>query len=199
MSLKVGITGGIGSGKTTVCHIFELLGIPVFYADDEAKKLMISDQILVEEIKSAFGAPSYFEDGSLNRKYISDIVFKDTNQLNKLNSFVHPAVFRAMESWSSQQKSPFVLKEAALLFESGSYQQNKFNILVSCPLGLRIKRVMNRDKISKEKVLEIIQNQFSEERKEAMADFFIQNNEEELIINQVLDLHQKLLILSNES
>ena len=199
MSLKVGITGGIGSGKTTVCHIFELLGIPVFYADDEAKKLMISDQILVEEIKSAFGAPSYFEDGSLNRKYISDIVFKDTNQLNKLNSFVHPAVFRAMESWSSQQKSPFVLKEAALLFESGSYQQNKFNILVSCPLGLRIKRVMNRDKISKEKVLEIIQNQFSEERKEAMADFFIQNNEEELIISQVLDLHQKLLILSNES
>ena len=199
MSLKVGITGGIGSGKTTVCHIFELLGIPVFYADDEAKKLMISDQILVEEIKSAFGAPSYFEDGSLNRKYISDIVFKDTNQLNKLNSFVHPAVFRAMESWSSQQKSPFVLKEAALLFESGSYQHNKFNILVSCPLGLRIKRVMNRDKISKEKVLEIIQNQFSEERKEAMADFFIQNNEEELIISQVLDLHQKLLILSNES
>nr|MBC7612925.1 dephospho-CoA kinase [Pseudopedobacter sp.] len=199
MSLKVGVTGGIGSGKTTVCHIFELLGIPVFYADDEAKKLMISDKILVEEIKSEFGAPSYFEDGSLNRKYISDIVFKDTNQLNKLNSFVHPAVFRAMESWSSQQKSPFILKEAALLFESGSYQQNKFNILVSCPLELRIKRVMNRDQISKEKVLKIIKNQFSEEKKEAMADFFIQNNEEELVINQVLDLHKKLLILSNES
>ncbi|MBU0695052.1 MAG: dephospho-CoA kinase [Bacteroidetes bacterium] len=199
MSLKVGITGGIGSGKTTVCHIFEMLGIPVFYADDEAKKLMISDEILVEEIKTEFGAPSYFEDGSLNRKYISDIVFKNTNQLNKLNSFVHPAVFRAMESWSSQQKSPYVLKEAALLFESYSYQQNKFNILVSCPLELRIMRVMNRDQISKEKVLEIIQNQFSEEKKKTMADFFIQNNEEELIINQVLDLHKKLLILSNES
>jgi dephospho-CoA kinase len=198
MSLKVGITGGIGSGKTTVCHIFELLGIPVFYADDEAKKLMIYDQILINEIKLAFGVQSYFEDGNLNRKHISDIVFKDTDQLKKLNSFVHPAVFRAMETWSSQQKSPYVLKEAALLFESGSYQQNKFNILVSCPLELRIKRVMNRDQITKEKVLERIQTQFPEEKKKAMADFFIQNNEEQFIINQVLELNQKLLKLSNE-
>ncbi len=199
MSLKVGITGGIGSGKTTVCHVFQLLGIPVFYADDEAKRLMISDQILVKEITLEFGAPSYFEDGSLNRKHISDIVFKDSDQLKKLNSFVHPAVFRAMESWALLQKSPYVLKEAALLFESGSYQQNKFNILVSCPLELRIKRVMNRDQISKEKVLERIQHQFSEEKKNDMADFFIQNNEEEFMITQVLDLHQKLLKLSNES
>jgi dephospho-CoA kinase len=183
MSLKVGITGGIGSGKTTVCHIFELLGIPVFYADDEAKKLMIYDQILINEIKLAFGVQSYF---------------KDTDQLKKLNSFVHPAVFRAMETWSSQQKSPYVLKEAALLFESGSYQQNKFNILVSCPLELRIKRVMNRDQITKEKVLERIQTQFPEEKKKAMAEFFIQNNEEQFIINQVLELNQKLLKLSNE-
>jgi dephospho-CoA kinase len=198
MSLKVGITGGIGSGKTTVCHIFELLGIPVFYADDEAKKLMIYDQILINEIKLAFGVQSYFEDGNLNRKHISDIVFKDTDQLKKLNSFVHPAVFRAMETWSSQQKSPYVLKEAALLFESGSYQQNKFNILVSCPLELRIKRVMNRDQITKEKVFERIQTQFPEEKKKAMADFFIQNNEEQFIINQVLELNQKLLKLSNE-
>jgi dephospho-CoA kinase len=198
MSLKVGITGGIGSGKTTVCYIFELLGIPVFYADDEAKKLMIYDQILINEIKLAFGVQSYFEDGNLNRKHISDIVFKDTDQLKKLNSFVHPAVFRAMETWSSQQKSPYVLKEAALLFESGSYQQNKFNILVSCPLELRIKRVMNRDQITKEKVLERIQTQFPEEKKKAMADFFIQNNEEQFIINQVLELNQKLLKLSNE-
>src|SRR6476620_1712762 len=122
MSLKVGITGGIGSGKTTVCQVFELLNIPVFYADDEAKKLMISDQILISEIKAEFGNQSYFEDGSLNRKHISDIVFQNPHQLKKLNSFVHPAVFRAMESWVSQQKSPYVLKEAALLFESGSYQ-----------------------------------------------------------------------------
>lgn len=199
MNLKVGITGGIGSGKTTVCRIFELLGIPVFYADNEAKKLMISDQILMNEIRKEFGAPSYFEDGSLNRKYISDIVFKNSDHLKKLNSFVHPAVFREMERWSSEQKSPYVIKEAALLFESGSYDQNKFNILVSCPQELRVKRVMNRDQISKEKVLERIQNQFSEGKKKAMADFFVQNNEKELIITQVLELHQKLLNLSNDS
>lgn len=199
MSLKVGITGGIGSGKTTVCKVFELLGISVFYADDEAKKLMITDTTLVEEIKSAFGENSYFEDGSLNRKHISGIVFKDTVQLQKLNSFVHPAVFRAMEAWAAQQKSPYVLKEAALLFESGSYQQNRYNILVSSPMELRIQRVMLRDKMLKDKVLERINNQFPEEKKEQMADFFIRNNEQEFIIPQVLKLHQELLKKAHES
>lgn len=199
MSLKVGITGGIGSGKTTVCKVFELLGIPIFYADDEAKKLMTKDLTLVEEIKTAFGKKAYFDDGTLNRKYISNIVFKDPEELNKLNSFVHPAVFRAMEKWADQQKAPYVLKEAALLFESGSYQQNRFNILVSSPLELRIKRVIQRDQISSEKVLERINNQFSEEKKAQMADFFIQNNEQEFIIPQVLKLHQELLKKAHES
>ncbi|MBD3748792.1 MAG: dephospho-CoA kinase [Sphingobacteriales bacterium] len=199
MSLKVGITGGMGSGKTTVCKVFELLGIPVFYADDEAKKLMITDPILVEEIKSAFGKAAYFDDQTLNRKYISNIVFKDPEQLKMLNSFVHPAVFRAMEQWANQQKAPYVLKEAALLFESGSYQQNRFNILVSSPLALRIIRVIQRDQMSREKVLERIKNQFPEEKKAQMADFFIQNNEQEFIIPQVLKLHQELLKKAHES
>lgn len=199
MSLKVGITGGIGSGKTTVCKVFELLGIPVFYADDEAKKLMTTDEVLVEEIKTAFGQEAYSDNGTLNRKYLSNIVFKDTEQLEKLNSFVHPAVFRAMEKWANQQKTPYVLKEAALLFESGSYQQNQFNILVSSPLELRMHRVMQRDQMSREKVLERINHQFPEEKKAQMADFFIQNNEQEFITPQVLKLHQELLKKAHES
>lgn len=199
MSMKVGITGGIGSGKTTICKVFELLGIPVFYADDEAKKLMTSDPILIAEIKLAFGGEAYFEDATLNRKYIANIVFKEPEQLKKLNSYVHPAVFRAMEKWTNLQKSPYVLKEAALLFESDSYLQNRFNILVSSPLELRIRRVVERDQMNIEKVLERIENQFTEDKKMQMADYFIHNNEQEFIIPQILKLHQELLKRAHES
>ncbi|TKB95594.1 dephospho-CoA kinase [Pedobacter cryophilus] len=191
--LRIGITGGIGSGKTTVCKVFELLGIPVFYADDVAKELMIKDAILIQQIKATFGEEAYFADQTLNRKYISDQVFKQPDQLKKLNSFVHPAVFRAFDNWYTQQKAPYVLKEAALLFESGSYQQNDYNILVSCPLALRIQRVMQRDKVTKEKVMERIAAQLPEETKQSLANYQIQNNEQEFIITQVLQLHSQLL------
>ena len=190
--LKIGITGGIGSGKTTVAKVFELLDIPVFYADDIAKKLMVEDQVLIQQIKTEFGADAYFSDQTLNRKYISNLVFNDPYQLKKLNSFVHPAVFRAFDVWYSQQKSPYVLKEAALLFETNSYQQNHFNILVSSPLPLRIERVMKRDHVAKEQVLERIATQLPEETKQALADFEIQNNEQEFIITQVLKIHEAL-------
>ncbi len=190
--LKIGITGGIGSGKTTVAKLFELLDIPVFYADDIAKKLMVEDQVLIQQIKTEFGADAYFSDQTLNRKYISNLVFNDPNQLKKLNSFVHPAVFSAFDHWYSQQKAPYVLKEAALLFETNSYQQNHFNILVSSPLPLRIERVMKRDHVAKEQVLERIATQLPEETKQALADFEIQNNEQEFIITQVLKIHETL-------
>lgn len=190
--LKIGITGGIGSGKTTVAKVFELLDIPVFYADDIAKKLMVEDQVLIQQIKTEFGADAYFSDQTLNRKYISNLVFNDPYQLKKLNSFVHPAVFRAFDVWYSQQKAPYVLKEAALLFETNSYQQNHFNILVSSPLPLRIERVMKRDHVAKEQVLERIATQLPEETKQALADFEIQNNEQEFIITQVLKIHEAL-------
>jgi len=190
--LKIGITGGIGSGKTTIAKVFELLDIPVFYADDIAKKLMVEDQVLIQQIKTEFGADAYFSDQTLNRKYISNLVFNDPNQLKKLNSFVHPAVFRAFDVWYSQQKAPYVLKEAALLFETNSYQQNHFNILVSSPLPLRIERVMKRDHVAKEQVLERIATQLPEETKQALADFEIQNNEQEFIITQVLKIHEAL-------
>lgn len=189
MSLKIGITGGIGSGKTTVCKVFELLGIPVFYADEEAKSLMVKDELLVSKIKSALGEEAYSDKNTLNRKHIASLVFNNPEKLAQLNSLVHPAVFKAFDVWVLQQSSPYVLKEAALLFESDSYKLNDKNILVSCPLDLRINRVKKRDQITKEKVLERIANQFPEEQKLALADFQIQNNEQEFIIPQVLQLH----------
>jgi dephospho-CoA kinase len=193
MSLKVGITGGIGSGKTTVCKVFELLGIPVFYADEEAKSLMIKDEGLVSGIKLAFGEEAYSDTKTLNRKYLSNLVFKFPKKLEKLNELVHPAVFRAFDFWCTKQSSAYVLKEAALLFESGSYKKNEFNILVTCPLILRIKRVMNRDHVIEEKVLERIANQFTEEQSLALANFIIYNNEQEFIIPQVIQLHDTLM------
>ncbi len=190
--IRIGITGGIGSGKTTVCKVFELLKIPVFYADDEAKRLMTEDKILINKLVDAFGDKTYIK-GILDRKYLAQIVFKNALALKKLNSLVHPAVFEAFDKWYLQQKSPYVLKEAALLFESNSYKQNNFNLLVSSPINLRIKRVMGRDGVSEKQVLERINNQMSEENKQKMADFIIFNNETDFIIPQVLALHNKFL------
>lgn len=193
MSLKIGITGGIGSGKTTVCKVFELLGIPVFYADDEAKSLMANNEKLVSEIKLAFGEEVYLDAKTLNRKHLANLVFNNPTKLEQLNGIVHPAVFKAFDSWSQIQTSNYVLKEAALLFESGSFKQNHKNILVSCPLDLRIKRIIRRDQTTREKVLERIEVQFPEDVKEKLADFLIINNEQEFIIPQVLKIHHFLM------
>jgi dephospho-CoA kinase len=193
MSLKIGITGGIGSGKTTVCKVFELLGIPVFYADDEAKSLMVNDEKLVLEIKLVFGEEAYLDAKTLNRKHMANLVFNNPTKLEQLNGIVHPAVFKAFDIWSQKQTSAYVLKEAALLFESKSHQQNHKNILVSCPLDLRIKRILKRDQTTKEKVLERIAAQFPEDEKEKLADLQIFNNEQEFIIPQVLKIHHLLM------
>src|ERR1700753_3336872 len=148
--LKIGITGNIGGGKTTVSKIFEVLGIPVFYANDAAKKVMVEDPILIEALKETFGTDAYFNDGALNRKHIASIVFNNETELVKLNSIVHPAVFRAFDNWVVQVKSaPYVMKEAALLFESTSYKMCDHSIMVTAPLELRIKRVMQRDGLTK--------------------------------------------------
>ncbi|HEY1006556.1 MAG TPA: dephospho-CoA kinase [Sphingobacteriaceae bacterium] len=195
--LKIGITGGIGSGKTTVCRIFELLGVQVFYADDVAKQVMTADEILVEGIREAFGGASYSETGALNRKHLADLVFNDPAKLEQLNALVHPAVFRAFDQWAaSASGSPYLLKEAALMFESGSYKMCDYNVLVSAPEDLRIRRVTRRDGISPEAVRQRMDKQFSEEKKRAMADFVITNDERSLLIPQVLQLHQHFLNLS---
>src|SRR4051812_20297204 len=149
--LKIGITGNIGSGKTTVSKLFELIGIPVFYADEAAKTLMITDDVLIAGVKQAFGDEAYFADGALNRKYIAGIVFNDEAQLANLNALVHPAVFRAFDSWVATMADdvPYVLKEAAVLFESSSYKFCDKTIMVTAPLDMRIKRVTKRDNITR--------------------------------------------------
>jgi dephospho-CoA kinase len=196
MMLKIGLTGNIGSGKTTVSKIFELLGIPVFYADDAAKKVMVTDQILIDSIKSTFGELSYFDDGTLNRKHIAGIVFNDAEQLAKLNSLVHPATFRAFDEWVKEINNvPYILKEAALLFESDSYKMCDYSIMIQAPLEIRIKRVVQRDGLTREEVERRDSKQFSEDKKTQLADYIIKNDDVQLVIPQVLELHHKICSL----
>jgi dephospho-CoA kinase len=194
--LKIGLTGNMGSGKTTVSKIFEVLGIPVFYADDAAKKAMVTDPILISEIKDAFGKESYFEDGALNRKHIAAIVFNNDAELAKLNSLVHPATFRAFDAWVADMKhAPYVLKEAALLFESDSYKMCDYTVMVQAPLESRIKRVMQRDGLTREEIESRNAHQFPEEKKTELADYVIKNDDTKLVIPQVLELHRVFLSL----
>lgn len=195
---KVGITGNIGSGKTTVCKIFEVLGVPVFYADDEAKKVMTADEELIIGIKEAFGNESYLPDATLNRKHIAGIVFNDNEQLTKLNALVHPAVFRAFDKWvlTVNPSVPYVLKEAAVLFESASYKMCDRSVIVTAPLTTRIERVTLRDRITAEEVMNREKRQFPEVQKIGMADDVIINDDTQLVIPQVLKLHDLYLSLA---
>ncbi len=194
--LKIGITGNIGSGKTTVSKLFELMGVPVFYADEAAKTLMTTDEDLIASVKQTFGEQSYLADDTLNRKYIAGIVFNDEAQLAKLNALVHPAVFRAFDKWAVAQNAPYVIKEAAILFESSSYEFCDKTIMVTSPLDMRIKRVVKRDNITREEVLKREARQFTEEKKIQLADYVINNDETELVIPQVLKLHDLFLSLA---
>ncbi len=194
--LKVGITGGIGSGKTTVCKIFETLGIPVYYADDRAKWLMTHDSELVEAISNAFGREAYSPEGQLNRAYLAKVVFGDDEKLGQLNALVHPAVFRDGLQWHhSQTDAPYTLREAALLFESGSYRAIDKMIVVAAPLPVRIKRVMERDQVTEAAVMARIEKQWPEEEKVKRADFVIFNSGERLLVPQVLEIHRSLISL----
>jgi dephospho-CoA kinase len=195
--LKIGITGGIGSGKSTVSKVFEVLGIPVFYADDHAKKVMTDDPILIEAIKSTFGKDSYLEDGSLNRKYIAKIVFNDERELAKLNAIAHPATFRAFDNWVKKAGNvPYILKEAALLFESNSYKLCNKSIMVYAPLDMRLQRVMQRDNITRAEFEGRNSKQYPDKKKLEMADYVIKNDDTQLVLPQVLDLHREFLKLS---
>jgi dephospho-CoA kinase len=198
MMLKIGITGGIGSGKTTVCKVFELLGVPVFYADDVAKSIMYTDPVLKSEILKAFGENSYLKNGDLNRSYISSIVFNDKDELEKLNSLVHPAVFRAFDIWVLNQKeASYVIKEAALLYESDAYKMCDQSILVISPIETRISRVKARDGISAEDIQLRMNRQFSDEQKMKFADHILNNDERQLLIPQIIQLHQQFLMIGS--
>jgi dephospho-CoA kinase len=195
--LKIGITGNIGSGKTTISKLFEVLGIPVFYADAAAKTMMTHDRQLVADIRNTFGDAAYFADGSLDRKYLADIVFNDDAQLAKLNALTHPAVFRAFDNWVAGIKNvPYVIKEAALLFESTSYKLCDYSLLVTAPLELRIARVTQRDNITAAEVRGREAKQFTQEKKRELADYIIENDETQLLIPQVLKLHETFLQLA---
>lgn len=195
MALRVGLTGGIGSGKSTVAQVFEVLGIPVYYADLQAKRLMNTDPELKEAIIKNFGRESYIK-GELNRAHLSSLVFNNSDKLQLLNSLVHPATMKDGEAWMRNQTSPYAIHEAALIFEAEVNTRLDYVIGVSAPEELRIQRTMERDNISREEVLKRLQQQLEEDMKMKRCDFVIHNNEEELLIPQVVDLHKKLLTMA---
>jgi dephospho-CoA kinase len=196
--LKIGLTGGIGSGKTTVAKVLEVLGVPVYYADEAAKELMNKNELLKQQLVLHFGDNTYFADGQLNRKHLSSLVFSDKQKLELLNSLVHPVTIADAAAWFSRQKAPYVVKEAALLFESGTAEGLDLIIGVTAPVALRIKRVMDRDHVSEDEVNRRMQNQLDEELKMKRCDFVLQNNEQELLLPQIVQLHEKLIRRSRE-
>ena len=195
MILKVGITGGIGSGKSTVAKIFNVLGIPIYNADDAAKRLMNDDPEIITNLQNLFGAGTY-NNGQLNRKYLSNIVFNNIEKLELLNSVVHPATIKDANEWMARQTSPYAIKEAALIFESGAQQQLDCVIGVSSPLSFRIQRVMKRDNITREEIKARMEKQMDETQKMDLCDYVVINNDELLIIPQVIKIHEILLVKS---
>ena len=190
--LKVGLTGGIGSGKSTVAKIFQTLGIPVFDADAVAKSIMHTNTSVKAGVIEAFGEAAY-RDGELNRKFIADIVFKDPFQLEILNSILHPATMQAAEEWFQQQEAPYVIKEAALLFEAGSAAGLDLIIGVTAPQHVRIHRVMQRDGVGRQEVLTRMGRQIEDTIKMRLCDVVIKNDGVQALLPQVLALHEDLL------
>ena len=198
-TLRIGVTGGIGSGKSTVCKVFSILGIPIYAADEQAKRLMAKEEGLKKKILSTFGPNAYSVEGELNRKFLANTVFSDPEKLASLNALVHPAVAADFDAWATIQTSPYVIKEAALLFETGAAKQLDYVINVSSPLKIRLNRVLLRDPYRSEmQVNQIIDQQLPDEQKNERADFIIKNQENKLIIPQVLDIHNKLCALSQK-
>lgn len=190
--LIVGITGGIGSGKTTVARIFEALGIPVYNSDVRSKTLLTTSEELKLELIKQFG-PEIYSDSGIDRAYFASLIFNNKDLLARSNQIIHPFVKQDFENWVNKQASPYVLKESAILFETGIYKQLDKTILVIAPKELRIKRVAMREKIPEEAVLERVKNQWSDEKKEKLADFVIVNNEQQLVLSQVLKIHSELV------
>ncbi|MCE2997711.1 MAG: dephospho-CoA kinase [Cyclobacteriaceae bacterium] len=189
--LQVGVTGGIGSGKSLVCKVFSKLGVPVYDADSRAKAIMTTDGILVSQIKAEFGDLAYNTDGSLNRSYLSERIFQHPHLREKLNGLVHPRVAIDTEQWVNQQTGhEYVIREAALMFESGSYKKLDASILVAAPEALRMKRVRQRDpQRTDEAISKIMEAQIPEEEMRKRANFIIENDETQLILPQIMKLH----------
>ncbi|WP_310994349.1 dephospho-CoA kinase [Aequorivita marina] len=187
----IGLTGGIGSGKTTVAKMFAELGVPVYIADIEAKKLTNSSKLIRRELTELLGEEAYLE-GVLNRKYVADKIFNDKALLEAVNKIIHPRVGAHFEAWAAQQNSAYVIQEAAILFENGSYKKFDKVILVTAPRETRIARVMERDNTAAAEVEQRMNNQWSDEKKKVLADFIIENIDLETTQKTVQALHRSL-------
>lgn len=196
--LKVGITGGIGSGKTTICRIFGTLGIPIYYADDAAKWLMQHDPDVRTAITEQFGAAMYLPEGILQRAALAAAVFGQPDRLRQLEAIVHPAVSKHTQAWIDTQpeNTPYLLKEAAIMIESGAYRHLDRLVLVTAPIETRIARVLQRDGGDETAVRARIARQMPDEEKRRFADFIVNNDGEQLIIPQVMDIHRRLLAIA---
>jgi len=193
--MRIGITGGIGSGKSTVAKIFETLGVPVYYADDAARRIMNENEALREAIQKSFGKETYINK-QLNRSYLASIVFGNEEKLALLNEFVHPLTIEDSEKWMQAQSGKYAIKEAALIFETDVWKGLDKVIGVSSPYELRLQRTMQRDSMSDEAVLARMSKQMNEEEKMKRCDFVIYNDETQLLIPQVIALHEKLVLLA---
>lgn len=188
---KIGVTGGIGSGKSTVCKVFEVLGIPVYYADDRARALILSDPRIQKGYKELFGEKVY-ENGQLNRKLVADKIFSERSLLEKVNRLVHPVVREDFTQWVERREAPYVIEEAAVLLESGGQDLLDRVVVVSAPESLRVQRVAKRDGISEAKVRERIKNQWTDQQRREMADYEILADDQHLVVPQVLEIHAEL-------
>jgi dephospho-CoA kinase len=195
---QIGITGGIGSGKSTICKIFTCLGVPVYDADSRAKSIMTTDGILIEQIKKEFGDLAYLSDGSLDREYLSRVIFENQEKRTLLNQMVHPRVAADTDRWLDQNReASYVVREAALLIESGAYLRVDKVLFVTAPEELRIKRVLARDPHRlREEVVKIMATQLPEEEKKKVADVVVYNDETQLLVPQILHLHNQFLKLN---
>ena len=190
---QVGLTGGIGSGKTLVCSVLEKLGVAVYYADREARRLMNQDPDLIGGIVSILGEDSY-KRGELDRVFVSERIFSNPVLLERMNNEVHPVVRKDYANWvNSRMDAPYVVEEAAILFESGANKGLDWTVLVYAPENLRIQRVMERDGVDEEKVRKRMANQMDEEMKKELADEVIMNNEEKLLLPQIIGMHRRIL------
>ncbi|GAA4933394.1 dephospho-CoA kinase [Algibacter agarivorans] len=187
----VGLTGGIGSGKTTVAKAFKALGVPVYIADEEAKKLMRKSKIIKRKLIQLFGDKAYI-DGELNKPFIANIIFNDKAYLQKMNAIVHPRVAKHFKKWVLKQDVPYVIKEVAILFENDGHKDCDYVITVTAPKALRIKRLLERDNTSKENIEAIMKNQWSDAEKIALSDFVIDNVSLQKTKEQVLHIHQEI-------
>ena len=190
--LKVGITGGIGSGKSMVCRVFSTLGIPIFYADDAARYVMEHDIEIIQNIKALFGSEAYIG-ATLNRTHIAAIVFQNKGKLAQLNALTHPATIRYGQEWMQQQQAPYIIKEAAIFFETGSDKDMDVMLGVFAPVDLRINRTLHREGMNTEKIKERIALQMDEVEKMKRCDYVITNDEVQAVLPQVLKLHAELL------